>query len=323
MSTPTPGARTTRAIPRTGATPAPTAPARTGATPPPTAPARTGATPPPTAPARPARRAEPAFKADVAKDDYLVFCESLFKLCAVDLLQYKRQQMERRIRTWTARRGTPALDAYTVRLSREPEELDAFLDRVTINVSELWRHPEQFTAVQDKILPELAAAGPVRIWSAGCSYGAEAYTLATICAATIPNANVTIKGTDLDRRMVARAREGAFSPEDVRLAPKALIGRFFAELPDGGWKARPEVRRLVSFDTGDLLRMRIKSGSNDLVFCRNTVIYFNQEARDALHERLVDSLRPGGYLVVGTSERVTNARESGLTSPFPFIYRKL
>ncbi|MDP9378390.1 MAG: methyltransferase domain-containing protein, partial [Actinomycetota bacterium] len=106
-------------------------------------------------------------------------------------------------------------------------------------------------------------------------------------------------------------------------APKDMINRFFEPAPRNGWKAKPEVKRLLSFENGDLLRMRIQSESQDLVFCRNTVIYFNQEARDALHARLVDSVRPGGYLVVGTSERVTNAREAGLSSPFPFIYRKL
>ncbi len=121
--------------------------------------------------ARPARpRPEvPGFEAGVVKDDYLAFCERVHKLSAVDLLQYKRQQMERRIRTWSQRRGTPDLGAYGERLAADPSELDAFLDRVTINVSEMWRHPEQFTAVESKILPELAAEGRVRIWSAGCS----------------------------------------------------------------------------------------------------------------------------------------------------------
>jgi chemotaxis protein methyltransferase CheR len=78
----------------------------------------------------------------------------------------------------------------------------------------------------------------------------------------------------------------------------------------------------VSFEVGDLLRMPVKPGSFDLVMCRNTVIYFTEEVRDALHRRLVDALTPGGYLVVGTSERVAAARELGLTSPFHFIYRK-
>jgi chemotaxis protein methyltransferase CheR len=68
--------------------------------------------------------------------------------------------------------------------------------------------------------------------------------------------------------------------------------------------------------------MKVPSAHYDLVMCRNTVIYFNEEVRDALHARLVESLVPGGWLVVGASERVTNAATLGLTSPFHFIYRK-
>jgi chemotaxis protein methyltransferase CheR len=79
---------------------------------------------------------------------------------------------------------------------------------------------------------------------------------------------------------------------------------------------------MVTFETDDLLRMPVPRERYDVVLCRNTVIYFTEEVRDALHARLVDALRPGGYLVVGTSERAAEPRELGLTSPFHFIYRK-
>jgi len=251
-------------------------------------------------------------------DDYTTFCETIRTLCGVDLGQYKRGQMERRIRTWTGRRGTDDLELYARRLQADPEELDAFLDRVTINVSQLWRHPEHWKALEETILPEIAAAGGrVRAWSAGCSYGAEAYTLAAVCRMAIPTARVEIKGTDLDRRMVARAREGRFSAEDARGAPAGAVAKFFP-----GGQAIPELRRMVSFDVGDLLRMPVQAGSFDLVMCRNTVIYFTEEVRDALHARLAQSLKPGGWLIVGTSERVVDPRGLGLESPFHFIYRK-
>jgi chemotaxis protein methyltransferase CheR len=250
-------------------------------------------------------------------DDFTTFCEAVRALCGVDLLQYKRAQMERRIRTWTERRGTEDLTAYARRLRTDPAELDAFLHRVTINVSQLWRHPEQWTALSETILPELARRGGLRAWSAGCSYGAEAYTLAAVCREAIPETCVEIAGTDLDHRMVERARAGRFAPEDARGAPQRSLERFFP-----GGRATEELRRMVSFATGDLLRMPVPRERYDLVLCRNTVIYFTEEVRDALHARLVESLKPGGYLVVGTSERVANARALGLTSPFHFIYLK-
>jgi chemotaxis protein methyltransferase CheR len=225
--------------------------------------------------------------------------------------------MERRIRAWTARRGTEDLAAYAERLAVDAGELDAFLDRVTINVSQLWRHPEQWRALATDILPELAERGRVRAWSAGCSYGAEAYTLAAVCREAIPGTRVDIAGTDLDRRMVDRARAGTFSEEDARGAPPASVARWFP-----GGQAVAELRRMMRFDVGDLLRMPVPHESYDLVLCRNTVIYFTEAVRDALHRRLVDALKPGGHLVVGTSERVADPRALGLTSPLHFIYRK-
>ena len=160
-------------------------------------------------------------------EDYAPFCEAVRGLCGIDLMQYKRGQMERRIRSWTACRATEDLRAYAVRLEAEPAELDAFIDHVTINVSQLWRHPEQWTALAATVLPELARSGDVRAWSAGCSYGAEAYTLAAVCRESIPAARVLIEGTDLDHRMIARARAGTFSVGDARGAPAASLERWF------------------------------------------------------------------------------------------------
>jgi chemotaxis protein methyltransferase CheR len=262
------------------------------------------------------------FTAGLKSDDFIALCELVRTLCGVDLSQYKRAQMERRVRTWTQRRGTPDLAEYGKRLRADAEELDAFLDRVTINVSHLWRHEDQFEALRRSILPELAPKGRVRIWSAGSSYGAEAFTIAAVCRDTVPHVRVEIQGTDLDKRMVARAKTGVFTPEDARTAPPKMLDKHFVSQPEGGWVAKPELQRMVRFETGDLLRMPIPAERYDVVFCRNTVIYFTEEVRDALHERLVRALAPGGYLIVGTSERVADPRGLGLTSPFHFIYRK-
>jgi len=254
-------------------------------------------------------------------DDFAVFCEGFRRLTGLDLTQYKRAQMERRVRTFVERRGHAGLSAYLQLLRADGAELDAFLDRVTINVSELWRHPEQFSTLARQVLPELAAAGPVRIWSAGASYGAEAYTLAAVCRATVPKARVTITGTDIDRRMVERARRGVFSKADARGVPAADLRRWF--VPEGdGYRAVEELRALVRFEQGDLLRLRPRPGSYDLVMCRNTAIYFSEPVRDDLHARLAASLRPGGVLVVGATERVADPRGVGLAPIHPFTYRK-
>jgi chemotaxis protein methyltransferase CheR len=257
----------------------------------------------------------------LAGDEYVAFCEGLRALCQVDLLQYRRRQMERRIRAFVARRGVRRLSEYLALLRSREEELEAFLDHVTINVSGLWRNPEQWELLAREVLPELAQAGRIRAWSAGCSYGAEPYTLAALCLDVAPRARLSVLATDIDARMIARAVTGRFSAEDARHAPERLLRRFF--LPDGeGWLAGDEIRRVVSFQTGDLLRQRVPSARYDLILCRYTVIYFTDAARDDLHARLAQALRPGGYLMVGCTERVARPAACGLAPAHPFIYRK-
>jgi chemotaxis protein methyltransferase CheR len=265
-----------------------------------------------------------------AVDDYTAFCEGIRELSQIDLLQYKRGQMERRIRSFAQRRGADDLAAYLLVLRTDRAELDELLDRVTINVSQLWRNPEQWRVLEREVLPELldgAPLGRMRAWSAGCSYGAEAYTLAALCREARPTARVEIVGTDIDARMVARAELGRFSDDDARSAPSAQLQRWFTrEEPgpdgEGGWRASRELQSLLRFEVGDLLRMRPRRAAYDLVLCRNTVIYFTEDVRDALHERLVESLRPGGYLVIGSTERVSHPRELGIVATHPFTYRK-
>jgi chemotaxis protein methyltransferase CheR len=256
-----------------------------------------------------------------AIDDYVSFCRGVQALCRIDLEQYKRPQMERRIRTFASGRGVEALPEYLTVLRKDRSELEAFLDRITINVSQLWRNPEQWDVLATNVLPALAAEGRIRAWSAGCSYGAEAYTLAAVAADAIPQARTEVRGTDIDERIIAQAKTGRFTLADARSAPAKQLERWFDRDGDE-YVAKPELRRAMRFDTGDLLRMRIAPSSFDLILCRNTVIYFNQEVRDDLHARLADALRPGGVLIVGATERVADARALDLTSTHPFTYRK-
>ncbi len=257
----------------------------------------------------------------LAGDDYLRFCEGLRQICGIDLTQYKRPQMERRLRSFFERRGCTRLTDSLSRLREDKTELEALLDRMTINVSQLWRNPEQWTVLERVIVPELGASRRLEAWSAGCSYGAEAYTLAAICRATVPHATIKITGTDIDPRMVQRARLGEFAEADARSAPAAAMERWF-ERTDSGWRARPELQQITRFEVGDLLRVQPRRGHYDLIMCRNTVIYFAEPIRDELHARLAAALRPGGYLMVGSTERVAEPKALGLQPAHPFIFRK-
>lgn len=255
-------------------------------------------------------------------DDYVKFCEGIKSLAGgLDLLQYKRDQMERRLRSFSQRLGMTSLIDYLALLRRDAGELDKFLDRVTINVSQLWRNPEQWEMLAKEILPQLAETRRLRIWSAGCSYGAECYTLAAVCLESAPGVKVEIKGTDIDPRVLARARAGEFSEDDARTVPPKSLSRWF-ERGEEGFKANAELHKVLTFEQADLLSIPVPKEAYDLVLCRNVVIYFNEDVRDQLHRRLASSLRSGGFLVVGSTERVGLPGDMGLTLTQPFTYRK-
>lgn len=259
---------------------------------------------------------------DVRTDEYGAFCTAIRRLCGIDLSQYKRGQMERRIRTFAGRRGITRLQEYATVLADSTQELDEFLDRVTINVSQLWRNPAQWELLHRRVLPEFADRARFTAWSAGSSYGAEAYTLAAVCAEALPGVRTEIVGTDIDRRMVERARLGVFSPADARDVPARQRSRWFTP-KDGMLHADPQLRGRCRFEAGDLLAMRPAQQVYDLVLCRNTVIYFTPDVKDALHARLAATVVPGGYFMVGSTERVSDPAELGLEIAHPFVYRRV
>ncbi|WP_210493796.1 protein-glutamate O-methyltransferase CheR [Patulibacter sp. SYSU D01012] len=257
------------------------------------------------------------------RDDYLELCKGVRTLSGIDLSRYKRVQMERRIRTHARRIGVTDLNEYLRVLRKDPAELDSFLDRVTINVSSLWRSPEQWKLMAEELVPELAKTGRIRIWSAGCSIGAEAYTAAAVCRDAAPaGTTVTVLGTDVDRRVVKTAAIGEFPESAATAAPKAALQKHFDRMPDGGWKANAKLKQGVRFETGDLLEDRVRPAQFDLVICRNTVIYFTAPDRDMLHAKLASAVRPGGFLMIGPTERVASPADAGVENFRPFVFRR-
>jgi chemotaxis protein methyltransferase CheR len=256
--------------------------------------------------------------------DYLRFCDGVRQVCGIDLGHYRPAQMERRLRTFAERAGHPDLDAYLAGIRRSIVARNEFLDRMTINVSELFRNPERFAELEKIHLPVLRAASPrgLKAWSAACSYGAEPYSLAILLHELDPQARHEVRATDIDQGVLARAREGVFSGADLRNVTPGRRARWFAETPGGGGAvAVDELRRAVRFSHMDLLKDRYPGGQ-DLILCRNVVIYFTDDAKRLIYAKLREALRPGGILMVGSTESIVDAEGTGWEKAGTFFYRR-
>lgn len=253
--------------------------------------------------------------------DYEGFCRLVRTNTGLDLSAYKRTQMERRIRAMSERAGIDNLLMFWKHLAQDPAEVRQFLDRVTINVSEFMRNPEKFDELRTTILPELLRARrSLLIWSAGCSYGAEVYSLKILLHQLGTGVNHRLLATDIDTGILAKAREGVYCDDDLKNVPDALRKRYFTPVEKKHHVAEV-LREGVEFKKQDLLHDAYPTNV-DLILCRNVVIYFTEETKSRLFAQFYQALRPGGYLLVGSTERIFDAAEIGFSTPLPFFYQR-
>lgn len=253
-------------------------------------------------------------------DQWQVFYRNLKGNTGLDLNAYKQDQMQRRIISMIDTKGFKSLEDFWAYLKGDTEHVKWFMDKLAINVSELFRNPEKWVELENRILPELVKqSSRLKIWSAGCSFGAEAHTLAIILDRSFSGSH-TVVGTDIDQAALAQAREGKFIEPDMKNVAADVRKNYFTnEGPN--WIANPKLKRFLSFKTGNLLSDTFDSGF-DLIICRNVVIYFTEEAKNILYGKFFRALKPGGYLFVGSTERIVNGREIGFETPLPFYYKK-
>lgn len=230
------------------------------------------------------------------------------------LTEDKGYMLETRLGPVLRRLGVASLDALAGRLRRSPPEeaLErAVVEALTTHESSFFRDGKPFEFLA-RLLPRLAARRPpgqaLRIWSAACSTGQEAYSIAMVAtdaAPTLRGRAVEILGTDISHEVVERAREGTFTQFEVqRGLPVRQLIRFFGQLPDGRWRVGPDLRAMVRFDYGNLLAETRGLGRFDIIFCRNVLIYFDAATKTRVLERLATQLAPDGVLLLGGAETV-------------------
>ena len=253
--------------------------------------------------------------------DWEEFKAKLKRKTEIDLDLYKAPQMQRRIMNLARRNGYDKYSAYFDKVVQDKDDFAAFIEYLTINVSEFFRTPDKFAKLETDVIPELMKrSSRLNIWSAGCSIGAEPYSLAMILNDMTPNTRHRILATDLDIEILGKAKAGVYNENELKAMSEARKSKYFTRQGDK-YAVSPDIKQRIEFKRHNLLKDSFETGF-DLILCRNVVIYFTEEAKDQLYANFFKSLKPGGILFVGATEAILNFRKLGYTSYQPFFYQK-
>jgi two-component system CheB/CheR fusion protein len=248
----------------------------------------------------------------------------------IDFSSYKQPTIRRRLQRRMVATGTHNIESYLAYLEAHPDEYRQLVSTFLIKVTEFFRDPELYDSLRTTILPELIAQArrrdrELRIWSAGCATGEEAYSLAILVAEVLGHElgdwNIRIFSTDLDAEAINFARQGVYSAAAVEGLPDEILARYFTR-EDDVYQIRKHVRALTVFGQHDL-GQRAPFPRIDLVVCRNVLIYFTQELQRRALQLFAYSLRDRGLLVLGKAESINPLSEFfALQQPQLKIYRR-
>jgi chemotaxis protein methyltransferase CheR len=254
---------------------------------------------------------------------YEVFKQSIYDLSKIDLNSYKERQMKRRIEALIAKYGINSYSDYVSRLKTDRQVLDEFLNYITINVSEFFRNPEQWTLLEKEIFPYLIEhfGKELKIWSAACSTGDEPYSLVMLLSKFLPLNKIKIYATDIDKRALEKASIGIYHEKSLKAVPPEFFMKYFTLVSDKTYQISDSVKSCVEFKQHDLLKDHYPS-EYDLIICRNVLIYFTDEAKNKIYESFHSALRKNGLLFVGSTEQIIQAQQIGFNNFKSFFYKK-
>jgi chemotaxis protein methyltransferase CheR len=238
------------------------------------------------------------------------FLSAIHDRYGYDLRGYAPASIQRRVETALRRSGLSTLGELARHAVAEPAFFADVLDSLTVTVSEMFRDPPLYRVLRTRVVPRLKTYARVNVWVSGCAMGEEAYSIAILLDEEGLLDRCQIYATDLNPRAIARAKEGLF--------PVSAWAAFVANYEAAGGTADPAryytggygrmamhafLGRHISFFQHDLVADHI-FGEMDLILCRNVLIYFGRELKQRVCRKLSDGLRPGGLLVLGSSEQL-------------------
>ncbi len=256
--------------------------------------------------------------------DYDLFKALILKKTGIDLSLYKEKQMKRRIKALATRKGFNKLTDYYRGIDKDQQLHDEFLNYITINVSEFFRNPKQWDVLQKEIVPllieNIKAQGSIRVWSCACSTGEEPYSLVMLFSQYPKLEGVRVFATDIDEGAIEKAKVGVYKENSLKNLTAEQKKKFFQRC-NNGYKIDDTIKRKVDFKRLDLLRDDFPNRC-DLILCRNVLIYFTEQAKQLIYQKLSKILTDNGVLFVGSTEQIIMPQKYNLTPMKVFFYMK-
>jgi chemotaxis protein methyltransferase CheR len=255
-------------------------------------------------------------------DNYENFKKNVYALTKINLDAYKEKQMRRRIDTLISKNHADSYESYLELIKNDEEKFEQFVNYLTINVSEFYRNPDQWQALDQEVFPMLLKRFGKRltIWSAACSTGDEPYSLVMALSRHMSLGEIKIIATDIDKQVLEAAKVGLYSEKSIAAVPEDLKKKYFTKIGNS-YQIADEIKQRVEFREHNLLRDPYPTGCN-LIVCRNVVIYFTDQAKDEIYSKFHQSLVPGGMLFIGSTEQIINYKELGFVRNKSFFFEK-
>lgn len=249
---------------------------------------------------------------ELPDDVFRLLRDAIYKRSGIYFADSSKYLLQKRLSPRARALNFDSFQKYFYFLQYDPRaesEFDQIFDLVTTNETYFFREPAQLSAFIDEIVPELLekkAIKKIRIWSAGCSSGEEAYTIAMLLTERgyFEKASFEIFASDINQQVLAKARKGVYRENSFRATPPEIRDKYFQREPDGLWRVVDSIRNRVSFGRLNLYDEGRVSllGYLDMIFCRNVIIYFDEQSKKVVINNFYNRLMEGGYLLLGHSE---------------------
>ncbi len=249
---------------------------------------------------------------EITDEEFEKIQQLFFKLTSIKLTVSKKSLVSGRLAKRLRHYDVSSFDGYFRIVMDSPAEMQIMLDLLTTNETSFFRENNHFDFLKTKVLPERNKMSPFRVWSAACSSGQEPYSIAMVLADVLGEARWEVMATDISTRVLETAQTGLYPLETAEKIPPRYLHKYCMKgvrSQEGQFVMSRSLRDRIKFRHVNLNGDVPELGLFDVIFLRNVMIYFDQEVKRKLVDKLLSRLKSGGYFFVGHSESLSNVSE--------------